>query len=206
MMAELSPGVQETQLAPVRDLRLPALHHLLHFISSCLPQLSCTEFHSTLGEMWNFMKEIHSNNILQPSIIKSLPKNGPKLWVSIRLLNFQISRQRITEVLLWTLGYLHACMKPSSVQPKAPWHSTLVCSPLPLPTHLSPPPVPPTEAEWDLLWKEGSWAWLSSGSTARGWAAPALLRCCSGGKAVWTRWSLIPTCVKGSRETYKQGL
>lgn len=39
-------------------------------------------------------------------------------------------RQRITEVLLWTLGYLHAHLKPSSVQPKAPWHGTAACSPL----------------------------------------------------------------------------
>lgn len=95
--------------------------------------------------------------------------------------------KRITEVLLWPLGHLHACIKPSSVQHKAPWHSTSVWSPLPLLTHLSPPPVSPTEAEWDLLQKDGSWAWLSSGTpsnTAQGWAAPAPLHRCSGGKAV----------------------
>lgn len=38
--------------------------------------------------------------MLQPSTIKSLPRNGPKLWVSVRKLNFQMSKQRITEVLL----------------------------------------------------------------------------------------------------------
>lgn len=96
-------------------------------------------------------------------------------------------------------------MSSPKLRDKAPLSAPLCLAP----THVSPPPVAPTEAEWDLLQKEGSWAWLSSGTpgnTAQGWAAPALLHLCSREKALWTWWPLSPTCAKRSRETYKQGL
>lgn len=65
MMEELSPGVQEIKLAPVKDLKLPTLHHPLRFISSCPPAalLHSISQHIRRDVELYFIKEINSNNM-----------------------------------------------------------------------------------------------------------------------------------------------